>query len=258
MPNINQYLKRIQTDQVEPPSLNYLARLQWNHMLTVPFENLDIVWGRPIFLDRSRFYDKIVNQGRGGFCYELNGLFAWLLEQLGFQVTMMAGGVYDERFKGFGPVHDHMCLLVQLDHPYLVDVGYGDSTRKPISLPKGESNDVSGRYRVRPDAIPDTYILQKFVDGIWQPQYQFSTLPRKLTEYQQRCDYFQTALDSYFTQGSICTRATESGRISLTDNTLTLTQNGIKEKILLNSTDEFDEILWRRFWIRKNNINSHI
>jgi arylamine N-acetyltransferase len=100
-------------------------------MLTVPFENLDIPLGHPIVLSLPSFYDKIVRRRRGGFCYELNGLFGWLLEQLGFAVLMLSALV----FHGVppGPEFDHLVLLIEMEERLIADVGFGDSFLEPLT-----------------------------------------------------------------------------------------------------------------------------
>jgi len=95
-------------------------------MRTVPFENLDIHLKRPIVLEDNALFDKIVTRKRGGFCYELNGLFAALLRALGFDVVMLSAGVANPE-REFGPDFDHMALLVTLEQSWLADVGFGDS-----------------------------------------------------------------------------------------------------------------------------------
>ena len=81
------YLQRIKISKFEKPNLSFLSKLQEHHLLTVPFENLDIHQGDKIVLAENRIYEKIVVNERGGFCYELNGLFCWLLRFLDFSVS---------------------------------------------------------------------------------------------------------------------------------------------------------------------------
>src|SRR3989304_2800207 len=104
-------------------------------MEAVPFENLDIIAGRPIVLEEEALLDKIVRRRRGGFCYELNGLFSALLRTLGFRVTRLSAGVLNEDGT-FGPDFDHMTLLVELEDRWLADVGVGGFFREP-PLPHG-------------------------------------------------------------------------------------------------------------------------
>jgi N-hydroxyarylamine O-acetyltransferase len=92
--NCNQYLQRIKVDGIEKPTYSFLSKLQAHHLFTVPFENLDIHLGKKIVLGESRIYQKMVVPGRGGFCYDLNGLFCWLLRSLGFSVSMVSSQVY--------------------------------------------------------------------------------------------------------------------------------------------------------------------
>src|SRR5438874_538763 len=100
--DIEAYLNRIGYSGPRTPTLDTLRGLHRSHLLRVPFENLDIHSGRPIELDEERLFEKIVHHGRGGFCYELNGLFANLLREMGFPVSLLSAGVARDA-GGFGP-----------------------------------------------------------------------------------------------------------------------------------------------------------
>src|SRR5256885_12239222 len=100
--NIEAYLQRIGYQGSLVPNEQTLRALQLAHLYAVPFENLDIGLQRPIVLDLDLIFDKVVNQRRGGFCYELNGLFGELLKSLGFGVQMLSAGVYGGGGR-FGP-----------------------------------------------------------------------------------------------------------------------------------------------------------
>src|SRR4051812_31453470 len=110
--DIQAYLDRIDYRGPRDPTAETLRALHAAHLLAVPFENLNVAMGWPIALDEAALFDKIVVRRRGGFCYELNGLFAALLRGLGFQVTMLSAGVAREG-GGFGPEYDHLTLLVE-------------------------------------------------------------------------------------------------------------------------------------------------
>src|SRR5215212_1339106 len=110
--DLQAYLQRINYRGGRAPTAATLRDLHRAHLLAVPFENLDIHLGRPILLGQDALFDKIVRRRRGGFCYELNGLFAGLLRELGFEVTLLAAGVA-RADGGFGPEFDHLTLLVQ-------------------------------------------------------------------------------------------------------------------------------------------------
>src|SRR5690349_19482536 len=149
--NVVAYLRRINYGGPTQPTAETLRDLHRAHLLAVPFENLDIHLGREIVLEAERLYAKVVERRRGGFCYELNGAFAGLLGALGFDVEMLAAGV--GRADGsFGPLFDHMALLVKLDEPWLADVGFGEGFREPLRLDdEGEQAQAFGAYRVRRD-----------------------------------------------------------------------------------------------------------
>jgi N-hydroxyarylamine O-acetyltransferase len=241
-------LDRIKIDQLKEPSLAFLEKLQWQHLITVPFENLDIIQGKTISLDESLIYEKVIIRRRGGFCYELNGLFAWLLREIGFSVTTASGRVYLPREDKFTPDFDHMVLLVHLDKTYLVDVGFGDSFRQPIEMPDGEEEDIGGRYRLR--AVPmqqDHYILEKEEKDEWSPQYRFTTYPREMPDFAEMCQFHQTSPESPFTQGPFCTIATEAGRLTLSERSLTITEGQEKRKICVSSPEEGTDILRKHF-----------
>jgi N-hydroxyarylamine O-acetyltransferase len=222
-------------------------------LLTVPFENLDIHQGKKIVLEEKRIYEKIVVNKRGGFCYELNGLFCGLLRFLDFSVSMVSSKVYRLAEGMFTPEFDHMVLLVNLDKAYLVDVGFGDTFRKPIALPDGIVEDISGTYRVQPfSSSPETYILQKQENNCWQHVYSFTAHPRVISDFDEMCTFHQTSPESHFTQEIICTMATKNGRVSLSDDFLTITDGSSKKKTKVDSNKDFKHKLRDHFGIQLN------
>jgi len=251
--NCIQYLRRIQVNGTENPNYFFLSKLQKQHLFTIPFENLDIHQGKKIVLEENRIYEKIVVCGRGGFCYELNGLFCWLLRSLGFTVSMVSARVYMPKKDSFTPEFDHMVLLVDLEKIYLADVGFGDAFRKPIAMPDGESEDISGSYRLRTFASgQDTYILQKKDRNDWQTVYSFTKHPRVLSDFEEMSAFNQTSPQSHFTQQTICSIATQNGRVSLSDDFLTITDGSSKRKINVISQEDFKQKLWDYFGIQLN------
>ena len=131
-----QYLQRIQFDDPGSADERILREIHVAHLLSLPFENLSIHDGEPIVLEDGALFERIVGRKRGGFCYELNGLFAWLLRALGFKVSMLSAEVVNSS-GAYGPAFDHMTLLVQLREPWLVDVGSGDFFGKPRTFVEG-------------------------------------------------------------------------------------------------------------------------
>ncbi len=223
--DVDAYLTRIAYTSSIQPTWRTLRDLHVAHLMTVPFENLSIHRGEPIVLDEEQLYDKIVTQQRGGFCYELNGLFSALLRELGFDVVRLAAGVARDA-GGFGPEFDHMTLQVKLDRLWLADVGFGDSFREPLLLePTVEQQQFDRSYRLTPDG--DYLVLQEHNDtGPWTDQYRFSLQPRRLSDYAAMCHYHQTSPQSSFTQRTVCTLARPDGRITLSGRRLIHTRDG--------------------------------
>ncbi len=245
---VEKYLDRISYSGSLEPTSETLRALHRAHMFAVPFENLDIHINREIVLDEERILQKIIDERRGGFCYELNGAFAWLLRELGFEVEMLAAGV--ARADGsFGPPFDHMALLVRLLERWLADVGFGDSFVEPLLLDeRGEQQQVSGAYRIVNDS-EDWLIMQERAESSWRPQYRFTLRPYELGDYVEMCRYHQTSPQSSFTQKRTCSRATETGRITLTGMRLITTAKGERHERLLADEAEYDAALRKHFGI---------
>lgn len=241
------YLQRIGYHGALSLTAQTLSALQQAHLLSVPFENLDISLGRPIELDETALFEKIVQRGRGGFCYELNGLFAALLRDLGFSVTLLSAQVAHKN-GGFGPPFDHLALLVTLEEPWLVDVGFGDSFRAPLRMePLREQVQPEGSYRLSQEGALWTLYQQDGTD--WQAQYCFTLQPHTLAEFVPMCHYQQTSPESHFTQGRVCTRATEDGRITLSELRLITTVGHERHEQALAGEDEFHALLQQHFGI---------
>ena len=133
------YLQRIGYAGSLEPNLVTLVALHREHLNAVPFENLDVQFGAPPDLNLDTIFDKLVMRGRGGWCYEMNGVFGWVLKEIGFEVTRIAGGVMRQS-RGDEQSGTHLCLIVTLDRDYLVDVGFGGALVTPIPLQVGEHN----------------------------------------------------------------------------------------------------------------------
>lgn len=247
--NIESYLNRINYRGPVTPTLGVLSNLQYNHLLSVPFENLDI--HKNLKIDLTNLYAKIVIQKRGGFCYELNGLFYQLLIEIGFTVKMVSARVYDGK-KGYGPEFDHMALIVIINNDnYLVDVGFGAFSMYPIKIALDkEVHDPGGVFRI--ETFDETYLIVKksVADAGFLPEYLFSERERLIGEFQEMCNYHQTSDESHFRQKIICSLPTKSGRITLTGDTLKLTNNSEVKEIKLKNEMEFQRELWNHFGIK--------
>lgn len=245
--NIESYLKRINQGKITKADFETLAQLQMSHLLHVPFENLDVMRHVKIPLDVETYYKKVVEHNRGGFCYELNGLFQWLLESLGYKTRLVGGSVRSPEGK-WSMEGSHAALIVELDQPYFVDVGFGDSARQPIPFTGEVRRDVSNTYRIIPfeDGLYD--LQRKDDEDNWVTRLRFSKAPRKLSDFKEQCHYNQTSPDSHFTHRELASIATEDGRITLSGNKLTITQDGEKTERLV-SDGEKAEILKKYFGI---------
>jgi N-hydroxyarylamine O-acetyltransferase len=223
---VTAYLRHLGLERRERPSLPFLTRLQRRHLLRVPFENLDIFWGNPIPLDVQHAFGKVMEHRRGGFCYELNALFASLLTALGFEVSLLSARVWRKVAHAWGPEFDHLSLAVRLDQSYLVDVGFGDCFRAPMPLASAVQSDISGRYRLVQDESPEELVLEHAAQKHWRPLYRVSREPRLLSSFAAMNAWQQTSPDSPFTGHAVFTLARPWGRLTLTDRHLVETRQG--------------------------------
>jgi N-hydroxyarylamine O-acetyltransferase len=243
------YLKRIRYQGPLAPTAGTLRRLQVAHLLTVPFENLSIHSGEPIELDDERLFEKVVTRRRGGFCYELNGLFAALLRALGFEVVMLSAGVMGSAGE-YSPEFDHMALLVTLADRWLVDVGFGDSFREPLLLDvRGEQVQDGSAYRIEEDGDGRRVLARRDAGGEWSAQYRFSLEPHVYADYAERCRYHQTSPESHFMQGRVCSLALPDGRVTLSRMQLITTRGGERHERALANDMESAEALREHFGI---------
>ncbi len=248
MLHVPSYLERIAYHGPTSPTSGTLRALHRAHLMTVPFENLDISLGRKIVLDEEALVHKVVAQRRGGFCYELNGAFAALLHAMGFRVTLLSARVAGKEGKE-SPEFDHLTLLVDLEESWLADVGFGELFFEPLRLDSSEQTDPAGVFRLLHPG--ERWQLQKSEPvGQWKHEYSFTLESRTLEDFSARCVYHQTSLDSHFTQNRICTRATPKGRITLSGMNLIITRNGLREATSLPSEEERSRVLLEHFGVR--------
>ena len=248
--NVKAYLKHINYRGSLAPTAETLRALQAAHLLAVPFENLSIHANEPITLEDDALYIKIVERGRGGFCYEANGLFAALLRALGFRVEMLSAGVAKAE-GGFGPNFDHMALTVTLDEQrWLVDVGFGDSFVEPLLLDEhGEQRQGKRSYKIVSDG-DYLLLMQREDEGEWKTQYRFTLRPYEYADFSEMCRYHQTSPESHFTKARICSRATNEGRVTLSEmRFITTTHDGERKERMLTSQKEYEAMLREHFGI---------
>lgn len=221
------YLARMAATRPAMVDAAALRRLHRAHLLSVPFENLSIHLGEPVSLAGDDLAGKLVRRRRGGFCYELNGAFALLLEALGVTVTRLAARVYSDG--GLGPPFDHLALAVRLPDgtgPWLADVGFGDHSVYPLALDSTSTqDDPAGRFVF---ASAEGGDVDVFKNG--QPQYRIEMRERSLADFGPTCWWQVTSPLSHFTQRTICSRLTETGRITVSGRTLIRTSGTVRTR----------------------------
>jgi N-hydroxyarylamine O-acetyltransferase len=214
---IGAYLERIGLAAPVTADQAGLRELHRAHQMAVPFENLSIHLPEPISLDEDDLFSKVVTRRRGGFCYELNGAFALLVEALGCQVSRIGAKVYGT--DGLGPPLDHMALVVTAADgtgPWLADVGFGRHSDYPLRFDdRAEQVDPSGTFLLADMADGDVQVIK---DGV--PAYLIEPRGRPLADFGPTCWWQQTSPDSDFTTRTICSLLTADGRISISGRTV--------------------------------------
>ena len=246
--DVDAYLSRIAYSGCRDPNIETLRALHRAHLKAVPFENLDIHLGRPIVLDEGSLYDKIVGRRRGGFCYELNGLFAALLRALGFTAALLSARVMDDEGQA-GPPFDHMTLEIEAGGPWLADVGFGDGFSEPLRLDyRGVQQRDGIDYRLAGEA--DNMIMsRRETNGEWRGRYQFSRTPCQLTDFADCCHHHQTSPDSHFTRSRFCSRHSGQSLVTLTDDAVIITESDGRRETPIVDEAAFRRVLAEQFGI---------
>ncbi|MCP3909900.1 MAG: arylamine N-acetyltransferase [Actinomycetia bacterium] len=217
---VQRYLARIGFEGPPVPDWDTLAGLQLAHLRSAPFENIDVVAGGSMPVDAGASVPKVADQERGGWCFELNGAFAALLEGVGFRVQRLPGLVYMGGTEA-SPMDDHLCLRVDLDRPWLVDVGFGDSFTQPLPLDSDEpvDDEAAGcRFRVTIDEGRGT--LWSEHDESWRLDYEFALDPVQLSHFEPAAHFLSTNQDLDWSKKRFLTRLTDSGRVTLREQKL--------------------------------------
>jgi N-hydroxyarylamine O-acetyltransferase len=233
---VSAYLARIGVPDRPAPTVDSLRDLHLRHLRSVPFENLDIHLDRRIRLTVPDLYAKIVERKRGGFCYELNGLFAALLRGLGYDVVMFACRVQGSH--GIGPLFDHLALAVAVPgspEQWLADVGFGRHSAHPLRLGHvGDQHDPNGIFRLEERTCGDIDVLLEE-----KVQYRVETRPRTLDDFEPTCWWQQTRPGSHFRAGPVCSRFTDAGgMVTIADHVLIRTEGGERTELTLASDED--------------------
>jgi N-hydroxyarylamine O-acetyltransferase len=229
--DIDAYLDRLGVARPAAPDLATLRHLQERHLSAVPFENLSSHLGEPVELAEDALFAKIVHRRRGGFCYELNGLFVALLRALGYDASLHAAQVFHADGT-LGPSLDHAAIVVSLDEDWLVDVGFGRFARHPLRLSAVDGQpDPEGEFLVLDAPHGDLDVL---LDG--KPQYRLERRPRPLADFIPMAWWQTTSPESHFTRSLTCSRPTSQGRVTLSGDKLIETVDGVRNELRLPSS----------------------
>ena len=242
---LDAYLRRIGLSERPPAKLAGLRALHRAHLRAIPYENLDVQLGRPVTIERSAIFDKIVSGHRGGWCYEMNGLFGWALGELGFRLNRATGAVsvQGEREANIG---NHLVLRVEMDEGlYLADVGLSGGPLDPIAIAPGRFD--SGGFSYRLERLDADWWRFHNHPLAGPPAFDFNLDPADETLFATRCAELQTAIWSPFVQNLICTRFTETGVVVLLGRVVrTITPLGREERVL-ETADELVTLLREQF-----------
>ncbi|MFN8444767.1 MAG: arylamine N-acetyltransferase [Caldilineaceae bacterium] len=243
MKELDAYLRRIDYTGSRKPSVETLRQLHRAHLLAIPYENLDIHLGRKLTLDLDQIYHKIVEKGRGGWCYEMNGLLAWALRELGFEVTLLGSSVGAAAEGGVEGDLDHLTLLVQIDQPWLADVGFGNAFVDPLPLRPGDAKQGWMTFQIEQDGDKWFFHNQPYGGA----GYGFTLLPRQYSGFAPRCHELQTSPESGFVRNTVCHRHTPEGITTLRGAVLRrYGANGVAEAEI-ESLEQYRSVLSETF-----------
>ncbi|NUR61276.1 MAG: arylamine N-acetyltransferase [Catenulispora sp.] len=233
------FLERIGITGPLKPDADFLHRIHSAHLHAVPFENLSIHLGEDMSLDVQALYEKIVTRHRGGFCYELNGLLAVVLEGLGYRVHRLSARTFSAE-RGFSAPMDHLVLRVvdNAGESWLADVGYGRHTVYPLRYQdRTDQRDPGGLFRITEYEDGELDVLRE-----GEAQYRVDPRPLALSDFVPAMWWQRTSPQALFTQSLICSMQTEGeggGRVSLSGRKLIITDadGGRQEKELASDEE---------------------
>ena len=217
---ISRYLDQIDYGGGTEPTLEHLTAMHRQHLLHIPYENLDLMNGVPLNLDAGALFQKIILNRRGGYCFELQGLFCYLLKSLGYQVTQYAGRFMDEA----GPVQmrRHRILVVNLgEKRYVCDVGVrSESPRCPLELTEGlVQTDGVSEYRYQKDPFFGWVLTQKEAGKDWQTMLGLTEETQIDVDYVMPSFYCEKHPDSTFNKFMKISIFTADSNLTISHNT---------------------------------------
>ena len=250
--NLDAYFNRIGYHGPRLPSLTTLQAVHRCHAINIAYENLDVILEHPVDQNIERIFDKIVGRGRGGWCYEMNGLLSWAFTEIGFDVTRVCAGVMRSE-RGDAAFGNHLMLSIDLGEPWIADVGLGDGILEPVPLRSGPSE--QGSRLLRFELLEDNEWRFHNYPGALPANFDFVHKPADETLIAQTCDTLQVDPKSMFRQNLVCQQMVETGAYSLLGRVLTKPSG---ERRLLNSATELAKALEQQFRINLSELQSEI
>ena len=249
--DLDAYFQRIGYEGERTPTLETLRAIQLRHAETIAFENLNPLMRWPVRLDIESLQQKLVRDGRGGYCYEQNLLFSHALKALGFQVTGLAARVlWNEPDATIVP-RSHMLLCVGLNEkPYIADVGFGILTPTgPLRL-EPDIEQATPHEPFRLIRAGQEFVMQAKIRGDWKTLYRFDLQEQLVSDYEVSNWYVSTHPDSIFVTGLMAARPAQDRRYALRNNEFVVHHlNGSTDRHILTSVTEMRETLERAFRI---------
>lgn len=250
--DLDAYFERIGYDGPRAPTLETLRAIHALHPASIAFENLNPLLGWPVKLDAASLEEKMVRRGRGGWCFEQNGLLLAVLRALGYRVTGLAGRVMWNQPEGEVRPRSHMLLRIDLDEgTYLADVGFGGLTlTAPLRLEADVEQETPHEPFRLAGAGEGEYVMEAGLRGEWKPLYRFDLQPQHRADYEVTSWYLCHHPSSHFRAGLIAARTAPEGRHALRDGELvTHHLHGETERRALATADELRDALENTFRI---------
>ncbi|WP_237151657.1 arylamine N-acetyltransferase family protein [Oryzibacter oryziterrae] len=223
---LERYLKRVGLDAAPPVTVDGLTQLMRAQLKTVTFENLDVQAGKGVSLDPEAIATKILNHRRGGYCYEVNGLFSMALTALGIGYRFVAAR---PMFYPMRRPRTHMALVATVEgRDFLSDLGFGNyGLRAPIALDSLGGEVVQDGDRFRLTRGDDGFLtLAAWANGTWVNQYAFDLSPQEWIDFAPANYLNSTHPDTIFVQKLVAIRQHAGGRYTLFGSELTVLDRG--------------------------------
>jgi N-hydroxyarylamine O-acetyltransferase len=245
--SLDSYFERIGYIGSAEANEDTLRDIHMAHTLNVPFENLDVFYRRPILLDGTSLYKKIVKERRGGYCFEMNGIFSLVLQAMGFKVTNLLAKVTMDGIHY--TTKTHQAILVETGgNRWLADVGFGnEGIIAPLILEElTEQKQFAHTYRLIAHSTFG-YVLQKRNEAGYHPLYAFTLEECSPEDFLMSNHFTSTFPDSFFLTMRMCTMPTKDGRITLTDNHFKVVDKNAVSEIPIAGDYEFNAVLKEHF-----------